>query len=105
MVKIFSHINKRIKSISNIRLPCKEIIRVVLGQQGEKKKSVTSTSTSVSEKNSTVSRTDEDAVMKDSDELDEEEENEEDDETDSGIAAVSSSLPPSNPVRTNFGMV
>ena len=27
MVQIFSHINKRIKSISNIKLPCKEILK------------------------------------------------------------------------------
>ena len=86
MVQIFSHINKRIKSISNIKLPCKEILKMILGntRNETKKTSLQTPDTKVE-----VDASEEDGDDEDADVVD----------------ATKSKLPAPNAVRTNFGMV
>ena len=86
MVQIFSHINKRIKSISNIKLPCKEILKVVLGntQNGTNKKTLQTADTKQDLGASEEDGDDEDAEV---------------------VDAAKNKLPAPNAVRTNFGMV
>ena len=108
MIKIFSHINKRIKSISNIKLPCKEILRVVLGHQAEKKKSSSSSSSNNNNNNNTaIVDKDGDTVMEGEEDEEDDDDNDDDYETSNskGGNNKNNALPPANPIRTNFGMV
>ena len=108
MIKIFSHINKRIKSISNIKLPCKEILRVVLGHQAEKKKSSSSSNNNNNNNNNTaIVDKDGDTVMEGEEDEEDDDDNDDDYETSNskGGNNKNNALPPANPIRTNFGMV
>ena len=107
MIKIFSHINKRIKSISNIKLPCKEILRVVLGHQAEKKKSSSSSSSNNNNNNNNTAIVDKDGdtVMEGEEDEEDDDDNDDDYETSNskGGNNKNNALPPANPIRTNFG--
>jgi proteasome component ECM29 len=79
VVQIFSHINKRIKALPSVTLPCQEILNVVIGSvlaPGRKEQAMGDV-----------------------------EEEEDDEEEDDERRRARKHLPPSNPVKTNFGMV
>ena len=77
VVQIFSHINKRIKALPSVTLPCQEILNVVIG--------------------SILARGSKAQAMGEEEDDDEEEEDER--------QRARKHLPPPNPVKTNFGMV
>ena len=84
IVQIFSHVNKRIKAIPSVILPCQQILDVVIGCSGQQKKSQKS---------------------EEADGINEEDEEDDEDDDEIKRRKKRDHLPPPNAIRTNFGMV